>query len=655
MASDVASSLGESSPPGSEHLGINSSTESLHKASSPQQRRTSAHNRTQRQSIDDPVQEQSDRESRGMRWFHEKPHEWRRYLIQRPWIFPVAAMHLAATNIQRAWRPCWLRRAKVSSATGSQRNQQQRQRASTALTSIAQAQAGRSASPFKNIATMPEQNEPEEDAGLTEEEKRAKRGLYVRESLQKRYLFLLKRQYDAATESSDRTVSSRSLYPSFEHYCAAFIQNAWLHQRKGRRKAIFRVIEYRRQTLYHIAASEIQHYWIEARARLQVRRARQEQDRREGHSSRNLRLEVAATRIQRMWRRTNDYRIFVALREIIASFRGTGEPYQLLRSILPRESMLLDPSMQVHLRFRLGGTKFPPSIYYKIFTHGCVVDLGSFAPRNYAGERMGFPQGEEDWYTRVENNGWRPLVVRRNVNRGANKDEVEKATARKVIRNFHHSRLRRRQDIEWERKQRTRAWMRKLYSLDLPQAPKAPQARRSAAEEKTAAGAPAAPGGAARLSSGGTRGVQQKRPQPSGRTPRPPPGPAPLTQRPRPPSRTSMSSSTAGAIGTYGDLDDEVDEAMQTKAASSQQVTGSDWKDMDTSMGQAQGEDFSDDQLLEWSKQLDFDAYLQSWQMIATSDASEGSLPIGTLQSTAATMAAPVMRSPPHTMIGLVH
>jgi len=46
-----------------------------------------------------------------------------------------------------------------------------------------------------------------------------------------------------------------------------------------------------------------------------------------------------------------------------------GDPIQLLKSINPSEAMLLDPASKCHLRFRLGGEKFPPLIYYKIFTH----------------------------------------------------------------------------------------------------------------------------------------------------------------------------------------------------------------------------------------------------------------------------------------------
>lgn len=36
------------------------------------------------------------------------------------------------------------------------------------------------------------------------------------------------------------------------------------------------------------------------------------------------------------------------------------------------------------LRFRLGGTFFPPLIFYKMFTHRPVADICSFCPRNYA-------------------------------------------------------------------------------------------------------------------------------------------------------------------------------------------------------------------------------------------------------------------------------
>ena len=39
------------------------------------------------------------------------------------------------------------------------------------------------------------------------------------------------------------------------------------------------------------------------------------------------------------------------------------------------------------MRFRLGGHRFPPEVYFKIFTHRPLCDVNSFAPRDYNLER----------------------------------------------------------------------------------------------------------------------------------------------------------------------------------------------------------------------------------------------------------------------------
>ena len=66
--------------------------------------------------------------------------------------------------------------------------------------------------------------------------------------------------------------------------------------------------------------------------------------------------------------------------------RERGDPRELLRVINPREAQLADAAAGVHVRFRLGGTTFPPLVFYKIFTHRTVVDICAFGPRNYANE-----------------------------------------------------------------------------------------------------------------------------------------------------------------------------------------------------------------------------------------------------------------------------
>ncbi|CAE7152149.1 Mfi, partial [Symbiodinium pilosum] len=114
---------------------------------------------------------------------------------------------------------------------------------------------------------------------------------------------------------------------------------------------------------------------------------------------------------------------------------------------------------------------FPPTIYYKIYTHGNVVDLGSFAPRDYHLERqtqetgLAVP-GDHNWYRRIENNGWRPLAVRlKNTSASLEDEEMEKLTARRPPRKFHYSKLRRRADMERIRKLRKIEWFQKLYGV----------------------------------------------------------------------------------------------------------------------------------------------------------------------------------------------
>ncbi len=49
------------------------------------------------------------------------------------------------------------------------------------------------------------------------------------------------------------------------------------------------------------------------------------------------------------------------------------EPRELLRGINPREAQLVDAAAGLHVRLRLGGSMFPPLVFYKIFTHRPVA------------------------------------------------------------------------------------------------------------------------------------------------------------------------------------------------------------------------------------------------------------------------------------------
>lgn len=491
---------------------------------------------------------------RGVQWFLARPHWWRRQIVRQPWLFPMAAMHLAAVTIQRTWRPCWLRQAGMGAIMRGPSDVPGQRGVGSARKAGADSAA------------------------------RSERAGYVREAMRRRYLALLQQQYDRSAVNAEAGGRKQLVYASFEHYCAALVQAAWRKHRCREVKAVKWFLACRHLTLYNIAACEIQQAWV--RFRFGAASGG-------GAGWRNaLDLKhLAARQIQQLWRGAVNKRYYRSQRDIITSFQATGDPTLVLRSILPRESMLLDPSMQVHVRFRLGGFRFPPAIYFKIFTHGAVADLGAFAPRNYAAERCGKPRVEiskdPDRYMRCENNGWRPLAAR--LYNGQKKDEVEKLTSRKTIPNFHHSRLQRRQDLERQRRMKKAEWMRKLYTQGLENPDRAlfeQEPRRSspkAAQEPTAVALRTATGRA---------------------VPRPPPGPRTTTGRPKPASRPS--SRTLASPPSVPSLS-----LPSPKAAD-----------------EAENEE-EDEALLLWSARLDLDVYMESWAHLATSDASEGGLPIG--------------------------
>lgn len=401
-------------------------------------------------------------------------------------------MHLAARRLQRAWRESWLKQTKPSAIIEEGK---------------APATPPVTPAPRKNLAQA---------------------------ALRRRHIEHLRRRMilprDCATDAA------YPVYESFEAFCLVLLQGWW--RSKICLWRVHRVQNYMCRKLYQVAAFEIQQAWRLFEQRLRSRSLDQsswtEQEQLVHYAKL---LAEAARKIQRSWRGQRDKSVFMTLRDTIAMFRRSGDPHLLLRAVLPRESCLLDPAMQVHVRFRLGGPRFPPTIFYKIYTHGNVVDLGSFAPREYYLERLSQEQGnilpgDLGWYTRVENNGWRPLAVRF-ASEGLVDKEVEKFTARRP-QNFHYSKLRRRQEQEIKRRRRKIEWFQKLYGMSESMSPQD----------------------------------------------------IPLDVLPE-----SAFGQDEFSPRDIGDLDE-------------------------------------DDMLLDWSRKVDFDAYMESWRAIATTDGSEGSLPI---------------------------
>uniref|UniRef100_A0A452EVR6 Chromosome 11 open reading frame 65 n=1 Tax=Capra hircus TaxID=9925 RepID=A0A452EVR6_CAPHI len=164
--------------------------------------------------------------------------------------------------------------------------------------------------------------------------------------------------------------------------------------------------------------------------------------------------------------RLGNVAVFQHFKRLI-NIRRQGEPRQIVRYINPKEAELLDAAAGINVRFRLGGVKFPPAIYYKIFTHRHIEDLCANSPRDYTklpakhtSHIKSDVLQEEDysgWYRRIENNGWRPVYETfwsptENVIVGDKKESE-----------FHFSKLKRRQDMEKKRKIRKIEWMQQMY------------------------------------------------------------------------------------------------------------------------------------------------------------------------------------------------
>ena len=95
---------------------------------------------------------------------------------------------------------------------------------------------------------------------------------------------------------------------------------------------------------------------------------------------------TAVHMIKMLWRSFCNKRVYRYFRDII-KIKLKGAPADLLRTIIPNEADLMDRAAGVHVRFRLGGSVFPPKIYFKIYTHKPVCDVNAFAPRDYSNEK----------------------------------------------------------------------------------------------------------------------------------------------------------------------------------------------------------------------------------------------------------------------------
>lgn len=78
-----------------------------------------------------------------------------------------------------------------------------------------------------------------------------------------------------------------------------------------------------------------------------------------GSATTSGREDEAARCIALAWFSYRNKRIYRYYRDQIA-FKEKGDPKDILRTINPREAQLMEAAAGLHVRFRLGGSVFPP-------------------------------------------------------------------------------------------------------------------------------------------------------------------------------------------------------------------------------------------------------------------------------------------------------
>ncbi|KAL5040302.1 hypothetical protein BDV3_006587 [Batrachochytrium dendrobatidis] len=359
--------------------------------------------------------------------------------------------------------------------------------------------------------------------------------------------------------------------PEYSQFCAAYIQSIW---------RCFVV----RRAYVEIQTMCVDKSNVKAKLEARIRLVRYTQRPRAGDRV----VENSASKIQRVWRRYYSMRIYKFYRNLI-KYSEQGNPKRLLKFINPKEAQYVDDSLGTHIRFRLGGHIFPPTIYYKVFVHKSIVDMNAFSPRNYTDEKIktitprqrfhkGYilspPSESEEWYQRFENNEWRPVS---DATWGANITYLHNAILpTQSKRPFHHIKLKRHQDMLKRRKERKLDWMRHIYQQGL---------------ETVYISAPSPPD-PLEFVSDITKGLETNLDQlkPLG-------GYGEYTHPTHTPPHTAKSNPKAELVNQLNHACDE--------------------KEIEALLKDAESE-FDSDFLIKWTRALDFESYQENWSVLAT-------------------------------------
>ncbi|CAF1305344.1 unnamed protein product, partial [Didymodactylos carnosus] len=98
--------------------------------------------------------------------------------------------------------------------------------------------------------------------------------------------------------------------------------------------------------------------------------------------------------IENAWCRHRDRQMFRLLKHAVCAAEHALSN-DILRRLCPKEAELLkDPSLTVKVKFRFGGTEFPPVIYFKVF----VRNYNGSLPKYVNGKKI-IPSGSKAAYS----------------------------------------------------------------------------------------------------------------------------------------------------------------------------------------------------------------------------------------------------------------
>ncbi|KAI8926807.1 hypothetical protein BC831DRAFT_455080 [Entophlyctis helioformis] len=322
--------------------------------------------------------------------------------------------------------------------------------------------------------------------------------------------------------------------------------------------------------------------------------------------------EQSAQCIQRIWRRYYNTRIYRFYRDLV-KFGEQGDPKRLLMYINPKEAQLIDESMGAHVRFRLGGTTFPPVICYKIFVHRPLIDMNAFSKQLLPKQRF-----LKDYSIPVKKAAGRPLQIKWNRNYTDIHSIITPAPQTKP---FHHSKLKRHEDVLRQRRQRKLMWLKQLYrqGLELVHPP-------------TTNHLPDSP---SKLWLGVTHGLELE-----------PYRFMDMVYSPRHPAATdTVDLDASGNALTSGGGGGRLDDSMNDGRRRPRTVTPAHSVSTDSRYeivyrmqdADSEGEihalaaeldaEFDPDFLIRWTRALDFDEYQHQWMMLATTGGSDATPP----------------------------